>query len=531
MNEKLVLSKTMAETDKLAIEKYGIPGIVLMENASLAVFDVLEKNYKLEGKTFLILAGKGGNGGDAFAVARHLITRLKNITISIFAIETSNLREDTKINFDILVNMGVKILNLSETKNISTFNNILKKSDIVIDGLLGTGIKGKPRGIYETIIKTINSFSALHKKLEVVAIDIPSGLNSDTGSVTEKVAIKANLTITFGLKKAGQLLYMGPDYTGKLVLKNIGFPQELLERAVPHLLALNEKKVRVMLPERKAVSHKGTYGKIFIVAGSRGYIGAALLCAKSALKSGAGLVYLGVPDYLAEHVDTRLYESITVPLPVTNTGYIKNTAFQKIKKYAPDILVLGPGLGQNISTQKLIETLLIQKKFKAVVIDADGLNLLAKNIKILKEACSPVILTPHIGEMARLCELSTREVLENQVEIVKEFSKKWNVFLILKSARSLCAYKNTVFINSTGNSSLARGGSGDVFTGMLASFLGQKSLNFEIEILETMACAAYIFGKTAEILSHNKSEYNILPSEIPDNLHLAINLINKESGI
>lgn len=465
--------------DSYAINQLKIPGIVLMENAALKII----KNIDLVNcHSFCIICTRGNNGGDGFAVARHLYNLNKKVKVFLVGKE-DGMSEDCKVNYTILKNLWVDVYSLNSQQELNVLKTCIQKSDVLIDALFGTGVSREITGIQSSVISLINENSKY-----TISVDIPSGLNGNTGKVLGN-CVKANKTVTFQLYKRGFLRYGSDEFTGQVVVEDIGIPQVAIDKFSNDEFVIDRNFIKNNLKERSKFSHKGDYGKVFIIAGSMGFTGAAYICTEAAIRSGAGLVTLGCYEDVRSVLSSKFIEGMTVDLDETES---LEKSIQK-----SDAIAIGPGMGIKSNTLNLVEKVI--KDFnKAVVIDADGINVLKGNLHILKDKKCSVILTPHLGEMSRITGLDIEYIKENRIEVAKEFAKENNVILLLKGYNTVVTDGNRVAVNSTGNSSMASGGMGDCLTGIIASFLAQKYAPFE-----ATCAAAFVHGYCGEKLSQD----------------------------
>ena len=465
---KIVTSQEMKELDRKAIENYGISGLVLMENAGLKVFENLKNIYSdLINKKVIIFAGSGNNGGDSFVVARHLCNygvKVKVILLCSF----NKIVGDAKTNINIIDKMGIELNEILTYKSLE-LEEIFQESDILIDAILGTGLRGEVTGLKAKMINAMNKSGK-----EIVAIDIPSGLNADTGRI-EGICIKANHTITLALPKIGLLIYPGASCVGELIIDDISIPHSLLKDKEIKKNLVTEETMHLLLPRRFPNNNKGSFGKVLLLAGSIGMTGAAFLTSEAAIKSGTGIVVLGIPKSLNNIMEIKLSEVMTLPLEETDEKSLDKKAEDRILKVMENFTVLGvgPGISRQHNTQALIKSL-IKKTSIPLVLDADALYSLSENRSILKNAKVPIIITPHPGEMARLINKEVDYVLDNSVMVVKEFAEELGITVVLKGARTIIADSNgNIFINIGDNSGMATAGSGDVLTGIISSLMAQ----------------------------------------------------------
>ena len=503
----------MGQIDRYTIEEVGIAGVVLMEQAGRRVIEETLADYP-DLERAVILAGKGNNGGDGFVIARLLAQR--GVEVKTYLVgKKETITGDAEANLKILERLGQQVQELKTAQEIKNLKSNLSAAEVIVDALLGTGIKGQLRGLFPNLIDLINEVQT-----EVISVDIPSGVEADTGVVRE-MAVKAQKTVTFGLPKLGLLLYPGTKFVGKLEVVEIGIPKEAIEKQKVKTNLITAELATELLPLRDANSHKGDYGKLLLVSGSVGMTGAAVLVARASLKMGAGLVTVGVPESLNNILENKLIEAMTYPLGETVDGTFDISALDQIKELlsSRDVLAIGPGIRTKVEAAKVVNRLLIEVD-KPIVIDADGLNNL-DDLSILEERSSPTVLTPHPGEMSRLIGKSIEEIEANRLEVAREFAAKYGVVLVLKGSRTLIATpQGQIYLNCSGNSGLATGGSGDVLTGLITSLIGQDLAPPEASIL-----AVYLHGLAAELGSEELTEYSLLPSDVIDYLPQAIKAI------
>lgn len=368
---------------------------------------------------------------------------------------------DAKVNLDAILNMGIYVAEITQREHLKFLEKAIKESDVIVDAIYGIGLKGRITGIVKDIIEMINQANKI-----VVSVDIPSGLNADTGKI-EGCAIKASKTVTMQFVKPGLLVYPGVDYAGEVRVAEIGIPCRLAaEIGYDYNLVTSED---VKLPKRLGDTHKGDYGKALIIAGSKNMTGAAYLCAKSAIKTGCGLVKLAVPQSAQSVIQGALYEVITYGLEEKN-GILSYNALSSVLKLIDesDVIAIGPGLTHDKDISQLVYDI-VKNVDKPVVLDADALNALVGRLEVIQG--KRIILTPHYGEMSRLTGLTTDEIKNNLFEVAKTFIDRYKVTLVLKGAKTVIATKEgSIYINSTGNPGMATAGSGDVLTGMITLF-------------------------------------------------------------
>ncbi len=490
---KVCFSEEMRRIDALAIEKFNIPGIVLMENAASAC--VLEiKHFD----TFTVVCGRGNNGGDGLAIARRLIIMGKKVNIYLALGDAFS--GDALINYNILKAMGVKF----KDTQCGDFEKDLLTSDCVVDAILGTGIKGEIKSPVAEIIEKINKNSRY-----ILSVDVPSGINADSGEA--ECAVRADKTVTFAAYKTGMLLYPAANFTGEIVVADISIPPSAFEDI--NINTIDEEYAKRIMPKRKANSHKGDYGKIFIIGGSCGMAGAVTLAAKAAFRVGAGIVTACVPEEINDVVQKSCIEAMTYPVDFEKDA---DKIASKMKGY--DAILFGNGIGREEYVSNLLQKVLETSKVP-VVIDADGLFALSKNLELLKRCKCPVILTPHSAEMGRLISKAPEDVEKDRLGVSRGFATEFGVALVLKGNHSIItAPCGTQYINLTGNNGMATAGSGDVLAGITAALavtvrdvLGAASLAVYLHALAG-DCAAETIGETSLVAL---DIVNALPQILP----------------
>jgi NAD(P)H-hydrate epimerase len=501
----VVTSEEMKKLDQSAIKDYGIPGIVLMENAGLQVVKVVEKVLgDLSGKEIAIFVGKGNNGGDGLVVARHLLNRGASVKVLILA-DYEEIKGDARVNLEIWRKMGQKVHSLTRGDGLNVIRLILMNVDLVIDAVYGTGFRGTVGEKIGSVIEVLNKSGK-----SIIAVDVPSGLEADTGMVNGP-CIRASHTVTFGLPKVGLIIGAGPEYAGELHVADISIPAAVIEKSGLKRYLLTAGMVRDWLPLRRPAVHKGDFGRVLVVAGSRGMTGAACLAAAAAARAGAGLVTLGVPESLHSLVEVKLTEVMTVPLPDTGRGSFSSTARPEILSLLEkaDVLALGPGLSGEPEAFALVRELLPEVPVPCVL-DADALNALAGVSDLLKKVPAPVVITPHPGEMSRLLGNDTRKIQENRLRTAGEAAVNWGVTVLLKGYRTVVAAPDgTVYINPTGNPGMATGGSGDVLTGIITALVGQG-----LDAAQAAAAGAYLHGLAGDLAAGEKGMVGLIAGDI-----------------
>jgi len=503
----LVTADEMREMDRRTIETFGLPGRVLMENAGRgATRFLLEQFPDLKDLRVAVVAGRGNNGGDGYVIARYLAH--KDISVAVYLLaDPKRITGDAAANLELLLPLGIPVIQIEDKETFTDHRSRMRGEDLWIDAILGTGLKSDVKGLYKNVIDFINSLEK-----PVFAVDIPSGLNSDTGQSCGS-CIRASATATFGFAKTGHFIYPGVECTGNLKVVDIGIPPHVAEALGPKQFLLGASRITNDLKVRAPDAHKGRTGHLLVVAGSPGKTGAAAMTAMSAVRSGAGLVTLGAPAGLNAILESQLLEAMTCRLPETPAGVLGESSYDRVMALLAGkrCLAIGPGLGQDPSTVKLVQRLLTDSPVP-VVVDADGLNSLAGAVETLHRCKVPMILTPHPGEMARLVSKTVEEIQADRITCAREFSQTFKVHVVLKGANTVIAHPDgTVFINTSGNAGMASGGMGDVLTGLIAGFVTQ---GYSPET----GCQAGVFlhGAAADTLAQRIGPFGYLASEVMD---------------
>ena len=513
---KIATAQEMKALDERTIAQCGVPSILLMENAAFGILDRLTGLYPaLSSYRVAVLCGGGNNGGDGLALARHLHRRGVGVEVVLLA-EASKLTADAKTNWEILSKLGPRAHLIPSSAAVSGLAAVLEGSDLLIDAIFGTGLSKPLSGHWAEAVDCINRSGK-----PVVSIDIPSGISSDSGKVLG-AAVRAAHTLTLGLPKRGHFLSPGLEHRGELGVVDIGIPQFLVEQSGIRVELITAESMAAFLPPRPRSAHKGTYGHLLILAGSRGKAGASVLASQGALRSGVGLVTLAHPQGISP--PQLPMEAMTLPLPETSDGAVAESGQKLLWDALPgkDALVLGPGLSQNPETQELARHLIFESPLP-IVVDADGINALSGNTSGLRSSPGPRLLTPHPGEMARVMGISPAAVLEDRMGIALGFAAEHRAVLVLKGACTLVASPDgRLLVNPTGNPGMAKGGSGDVLSGMIGALLAQG-----VPPLEAAALGVYVHGLAGDLASHELGEIGMLPSQLIDRLPSAFERVRR----
>ena len=503
--KRIVTSEEMRQIDRIATETFGIPGIVLMENAGRDTAALIHQLFDGDrDHPVAVFCGKGNNGGDGFVIARHLFNHRYHVHVYLTC-DPGQLQGDAKINYEIIRAMQIPTEILKSTDDFDSIHPF----DMAVDALLGTGIRGEVAGFIADLIHWINMQEAVR-----VAVDVPSGLNADTG-FPAGACIQADVTATMAELKRGLMLPPGMEYAGDVHVMDISAPFAAGESLDIQTYLLEDDDIRERLPERPATAHKGDFGKVFILAGSTGLTGAATLCSNACLTSGAGLVILGTPDKVNAILEEKLTEVMTKPFPSTDQGTLSSSAKESVQSMLAwaDTLAIGPGLGSHPETIQLIREI-VQSTTLPCVLDADGINAFKDAAEILANHQNDLILTPHIGELARLTGRSIPAIETDRIETAREWAKTLNTVLVLKGAPTIIANPDgLVLISNTGNSGMATAGAGDVLTGLIAGLLGQK-----LSPLQAAAVGVYIHGKAGDLAADAIGERSLTAGLLIDYL-------------
>ena len=501
----VVTASEMSRLDRETIEQIGIPGIVLMENAARgAASFFLDAVPDLLKRQITVLAGSGNNAGDGFALAR--IFRNKGARVRVVCLRAPDrLKGDALTNFRILEKLDIPVYVWDESLEFEAQLPWIADSGAVIDALLGTGLNSEVQGLYRQVIEAVNELA-----LPVLAVDVPSGLDATTGTPLG-VALRATATATFGFLKTGQLIEPGLLHVGRLSVVDIGIPPSLPSLSDIRRWWLDEEFVSSWIGPRAAGIHKGTAGHVAVLSGSPGKTGAATLVCLGAARVGAGLVTLFIPSSLNPIMEVKLTEAMTIPVAETDVQTPDEAALPHILEFleGKQVLAMGPGISLHAGTRALVRGLL-KKVSCPMVLDADALTIVAEELDLLAKASSPLVLTPHPGEMARLIHGSTKDVQSDRVGGASEFAERHGVTLVLKGNRTIIAAPGgRLAINSSGNPAMAGGGMGDTLTGMIAGFVAQGAEPFQAACLAT-----YIHGAAADARIGRIASRGLLASDV-----------------
>jgi ADP-dependent NAD(P)H-hydrate dehydratase / NAD(P)H-hydrate epimerase len=499
---KLLTAKQMRELDRLAIEVHGIPSLDLMERAGAGVAREVIGFVDGDDGEVVIVVGPGNNGGDGLVAARHLLTAGYEVSVLMLA-SSSSLSPDSRANWERLAPMTTKLFTVEDALGLVNYRPAMMRASCIVDAVLGTGLNKDVRGLAASAIDAMNSSGA-----PIVAVDIPSGLSADTGFALGR-AIIAEITVTFGLPKVGLALGEGSQYAGRTKIIDIGIPEELSAKVESKLSLVEPSMFDSVLNARATDSHKGTFGHVVIFAGSRGHLGAGYLSSIAALRSGCGLATYCLPQAAFVRFDARYPEIMCETIPDGGSAIFAPQSLAQSLELAQgkSAVAIGPAIGTEKETRAFVNEF-IRAVEVPLVVDADALNVL--DLSVVRSKRSPVVLTPHPGEMARLMGVSTADVQSNRITIASQLSKKGNAVVVLKGHDTIIAFPDgRCAINPTGNAGMATAGMGDALTGVISSFIAQG-----IDIEEAVLGAVYLHGLAGDIAAGEHTQRALITSDV-----------------
>jgi len=511
---KILSAAEMREVDRLTTARCGIPGLTLMENAGASVAEFIARRWpKFAQQRIVVLCGKGNNGGDGFVVARRLRELGAKPEVYLFA-PPEEMQGDAATNCKRWQAMSGVLHSVRNSGDLQRVKPTLDSADIIVDALLGTGMRGAVEGLFAETIEAVNKRRGPVRSA-VVAVDIPSGLIADTGEA-KGACIDAMHTITFTAPKTGMIFGRAADHTGEVIVRDIGSPPELIEEVGKcNVRWIDWREVSIFARPRRSDGNKGNYGHALIAAGSVGKSGAAVLASWAALQVGAGLVTVATPEPVLAIVAAHTPEIMTEPLPATDAGTISLRSFEyerfeELLK-GKRVLAIGPGLSTQDETQQFVRRV-VKERTVPLILDADGLNAFAGRAQELKNGSGPLALTPHPGEMARLLGCGIPDIQAQRVEVARKSAADWNAVVILKGQQTVVAAPDRqVFINSTGNPGMGTGGTGDVLTGMVAGLTAQFGVSPWVRVL---AFGVYLHGLAGDIAYADTGEAPLMASDL-----------------
>jgi len=510
---RVLNTQQMREADRRTIDEIGIPAIVLMENAGRQAVAAMEAAFDdLATSHVGVLCGRGNNGGDGFVIARTLVQR--GVETSVFLLgSVADVRGDARTNLEVLGRIGLTVVEITNAQEWELHFSEISRCELLVDAILGTGFHGQLSGLLETVVADVNGLG-----VPVVAIDLPTGVSADTAEV-EGEAIEASMTVTLAAPKISLILPPADSHSGDLVIADIGIPLPLLDEVEgPYLELLTRERMRDLVPARAADSHKGDFGRVLVVAGSLGRSGAAHLAAIGALRSGAGLVTIATPKSCLPIVAAMAPEYMTEGLEETMSGTVDYAALDRVLEFKADVIALGPGLGQSPGTAAFVHGLL-ERAGVPLVLDADALNAFSGDPdRLMGRDGVDVVITPHPGEMARLLNTSVEAVQHDRLRHATEFAARHRVHVVLKGHRTIIAGPdNRAFINLTGNSGMATGGTGDILTGMIAAWFGQL-----LDAEAACKLAVYLHGAAGDLAEADEGDVALVAGDVAARLGDAV---------
>ncbi len=495
----------MRRMDKAAIETYGIADEILMENAGLAAYSALSAHMAIENHRFLVICGGGNNGGDGLMIARKIHSNHGIVKVVLLS-DPQKYSGAAETNYRALSQLPV---DMGKFESVEALKNELPQFDMVIDAIFGTGISRNVEGTYRDLVNILNQ-----NAVPILSLDIPSGINGDTGRVMG-VAVRADITVTFGLPKIGNMLFPGYDHGGKLFVSHISFP--------PSMFGADTLKIEVNdpppLPKRDPAGHKGTFGETLFIAGAASYYGAPFYAAMSFLKAGGGYARLAAPQSMTPYLANKGSEIVFVPQSETATGSISLDNKEALVESANqmDMVVLGPGISLDDETKKLARELSTAIEVP-LLIDGDGITALCENLDILKQRKAPTVLTPHPGEMSRITGKSVADILEDSIPILQKTAAELHAMIVLKGAHTLIGFPDErVFINMSGNAGMGSAGSGDVLTGTIAAMHGMG-----LSVEDAVRKGVFLHGLAGDLAADDIGEDGITAADILNNIPSAV---------
>lgn len=505
---KIVTADQVRQIENQAVN-LGVSLEMLMENAGNAVAaQVKQVLHSAVGKRVLVLVGPGNNGGDGLVAARYLHDWGAKVNICLCASRAQNDK-----NLKLAMQCGIPIIPAYEGRALADLRASISSADVIIDALFGIGKIRPIEGIFKEVLQNVSMVKRTKSKPVLVAVDLPSGLNSDTGEV-EPSCPCADITVTFGYPKIGLFSFPGAEKVGKLVIADIGIPRDLAHDIDVELIT--EQWVRETLPQRPLNAHKGSFGKVLVIAGSVNYIGAAYLACMGAARVGAGLVTLATASSLQPILASKLTEITYIPLPEAKTGVIGSQAISTLQLELSnyDVLLLGCGLGQHPETVEFVKSLLTDSSqlsaVSCLILDADAVNTLAQMPQWWRKLRRDAILTPHPGEMARLLGISAKEVQESRLSITQRSAKEWGKTVVLKGANTIVAAPNgEAKVNNAANPALASAGTGDVLAGAIAGLAAQR-----LSLFDAAACGVYLHSRAGDIVAEELGDAGVIATDL-----------------
>lgn len=514
----IVLTVEQMKRAEMLTDTIGLSYKDMMKNAGLMAYKYVYSNYEIKQKECVVLCGNGNNAGDGFIVAARLAESGSKVSV-IMCSGTPKTAESMEM-FQHICGLNVEIIDISSGDGLQIKKAATKISSsyIIIDAVFGTGFCGELTDVLKTLFNIVNAACD-----NIISLDVPSGVNADTAECGLS-CIKPSVTLVFAARKPVHTVANAEDICGKIAVLNIGIPEDVLRMVMDNVVLLNSDLIKKQLPKRNPKAHKGDFGKLINVSGSARMCGAAMMSTLAAMRSGAGRTTLASAKCVTATCAPHMMEAMTFPMEQTREGTIaaKNLEIIGAEINSSSVCLLGCGLSVSDDIKTLVNYI-IENAECALVIDADALNCISINIDILSKIKVPAVITPHVGEMSRLMGLSIEQVLENFVDNAREFAKKYNITVVLKGHNTIVATpKGDIFENTTGNVGLAKGGSGDVLAGMIASFVAQG-----MSTESAAVCGVYLHGMAADFLAETMSTYSMMARDVIDAIPVVIKKLGR----
>lgn len=499
---RVLTGEAMREVERFAIERVGVPGLVLMEHAAIGVADAIGERFP-EAWSAAIFCGPGNNGGDGLAVARLLDARGYSVEI-LLAVPGTPRAGDAEVQAKICRRLGLEIREIRSEAELTSALSSAMERDLIVDALFGTGLGRPLEGLLGRLAASLGDLGR-----PVLAVDLPSGLSADSGRLLGP-HVTASLTVTFGVPKVAHLFSPAAEAVGELVIADLGIPARLFDSAAGDLRLLTEEHLGQLLQPRAREGHKGTYGHTLVVAGSKGKSGAALLATRAAVRAGSGLVTVAVPEDLLTVLEASSLESMTIGLPIAPDGGLGAGALDRLLTAAEgkSVLAVGPGLGTEPSTVEVVRRLIAETRVP-VVLDADGLNAFQDRIAELASRESPMVLTPHPAELARLLGGDRDDVTADRAQAVRDAVERSGAVVVLKGHRTLIGDADGIAVNPTGNPGMATGGTGDILTGLIAGLIAQGR-----EPVEAAELGVFAHGLAGDLAAERLGELSLSAGDV-----------------
>jgi NAD(P)H-hydrate epimerase len=518
---RILNATQMREADRQTIEEVGIASLVLMENAGRQVVSAIESAYedRLTGRV-AVLCGKGNNGGDGFVIARTLAQRGVDVSVFLLA-PVAQVKGDARTNLDILGRLGIGVMEVDDEQRWELHASEVQRCSLIVDAIVGTGLSEPLSGLLDTVVADVNVMG-----IPIVSVDLPSGLSADTPHLIGQ-CMSASMTVTLAAPKLPLILPPGEDHAGEVVIADIGIPYDVLDGVEgAQIELLTPEQVRLLVQPRPADSHKGDYGRVTVVAGSRGKSGAAHLAGLSALRSGAGLVTIATPACCLPIVASLAAEYMTEPLADTPAGEVAESAVDSVLGLTQDVIACGPGLGRREPSAAFVRAL-VERSPVPLVLDADAVLAFADDAgRLVGGDERHIVITPHPGEMARLTGRTIEEVQADRVGIATEFAATHQVYVVLKGHRTVIASPTgAVAINPTGNPGMATGGTGDVLTGMIAAWLAQL-----LDAEAACRLAVFLHGAAGDLAAVHEGRVSMIAGDLIGHIGPALEQLTATAG-